>query len=150
MRRCRAMNDNAAARVDDTLSTSRIAIIAVRRGDIDRGSSGVHNETRPDAAAPGRVYKSLGNVSLNLEVFGRLASPIADDLVFDLLAFAQRAQSGSLNGGNVHEYVLAASAGRLNEPISFGRIEPLHGACSHVTSPGYEVITVTQGARETK
>jgi hypothetical protein len=39
----------------------------------------------------------------DFQIFGGLASSVADDLVFDLLAFAQRAQSGPFDRGNVHE-----------------------------------------------
>jgi hypothetical protein len=32
----------------------------------------------------------------------------------------------------------------LNKAIAFRRVEPLHSACRHVTSPGYDPTTLAQ------
>jgi len=32
----------------------------------------------------------------------------------------------------------------LNKAIAFSRVEPLHSACRHVTSPGYDPTTLAQ------
>jgi hypothetical protein len=50
------------------------------------------------------------------------------DLIFDLLPFVERAQSGALDSGDMNKYVPAATALRLNETIALGWIEPLHRA----------------------
>src|SRR5215475_13398129 len=70
------------------------------------------------------------------EIVGsRLAgAAIGDDLVRDLLAFAQRAEAGTLDGADVNEHVLAAVVG-LNEAIALGRVKPLHGSHAHGGSP---------------
>src|SRR5262249_40620912 len=67
--------------------------------------------------------------SLDPQVDRGFLAPAALDLIFDALSVVERAEPGALDGRNVDEYVLAA-AGRLNEPISLGRIEPLHGTSS--------------------
>ena len=46
------------------------------------------------------------------------------------------AEAGPLNGRNVDEHILAATAARgLNESVSFGRIEPLDSTSSYFKSP---------------
>jgi hypothetical protein len=83
--------------------------------------------------------------SLDLQVLRGFLASVAHDLVFDLLTLAEGAQSGSLDCGNVYKHVLAATATRrLNEAIAFRRVEPLHSACRHVTSPGYDPTTLAQ------
>src|SRR5262245_55813831 len=87
----------------------------------------------------------------DLQILSGFLTAIVDHLVFHLLTFAQRAQSGPLDRGNVHEHVFAtATPGRLDEAIPLRRIEPLHSACRHVTSPGYDPATVAQGRGKTK
>src|SRR5689334_8670845 len=71
---------------------------------------------------------------LHLEVFRRFLAPVGNDLVFDGRAFVERAQARPLHGRDMHEHVLAAGLG-LNEAVSFGRVEPLHGTCRHCRSP---------------
>jgi hypothetical protein len=46
------------------------------------------------------------------------------------LTLVEGAQAGALDRGDVHEYVSAAVL-RLNESITFRRVEPFHGASSH-------------------
>jgi hypothetical protein len=81
----------------------------------------------------------------DLQIFGGFLTAIVGYFIFHLLTFAQRAQSGSLDRGNVYEYVFAATPGRLDKTIPLRRIEPLHSTCRHVTSPGYDPATVAQG-----
>src|SRR4051812_42563867 len=65
---------------------------------------------------------------------GHLAAAlIALQLEDDLLAFVQRAEARALDGGDVHEDVVAAVVG-LDEAEALGGVEPLHGAGSHVLS----------------
>src|SRR3954464_8078890 len=70
------------------------------------------------------------------EIVGRrfAGTAICHDLVGDLLAFAQCAQSGALDGRDVHEHVVAAVIG-LNEAKALGRVKPLHGSHAHGGSP---------------
>src|SRR5580700_421144 len=70
--------------------------------------------------------------SLDLEPDRGLLAAIALDLILDDLSVIERAQSGLLDSGNMNERVLAATRG-LNESISFGRVEPLHGTSSHLS-----------------
>src|SRR4029077_6801911 len=66
--------------------------------------------------------------SSDLQVLGRGLAAIAHDLVFDLLAFIERAEPGPLDGRNVHEHVLTTTL-RLDKAVALGGIEPLHGTC---------------------
>src|SRR5690606_31428289 len=59
-----------------------------------------------------------------------LAVAAAFRLVGDFLAFAERLQPGALHGRNMHKHVRSAFF-RLNKPISFLTVEPLHGAVRH-------------------
>src|SRR5262249_38228952 len=47
------------------------------------------------------------------------------------LTFVERGQAGALDRGDMDEYVFAAVL-RLNESIALGRVEPFHGASSHL------------------
>src|SRR5579864_1963755 len=73
---------------------------------------------------------ALATRSPGLEVDGRLFPPVALDLVLDGLSLVERVEARPLNGRDVNKHVPAA-ARRLNEPISFCRVEPLHGTSSH-------------------
>src|ERR1700744_270381 len=53
-------------------------------------------------------------------------------LVADLLTFVQRRQVGPLDGGDVHEHVLAAVIG-LNETEAFLAVKPLHDTSRHIS-----------------
>jgi hypothetical protein len=56
------------------------------------------------------------------------------DLVAHLLAFAQIAQTGALDGADMNENVRAAVI-RLDEAEALLTIKPFHGSGSHVVSP---------------
>ena len=71
---------------------------------------------------------------LHLEVFGRFFAAVRHDFIFNLLAFVEIAQSGALDSRDVNEHILAAAL-RLDKAVTFGRVEPLHSACSHNKSP---------------
>src|SRR5262249_9044493 len=81
----------------------------------------------------GRAVKLLMKVSRStrFEILRRLLAAVADQLVLDHLAFVERGQAGALDRGDMDEYVFAAVL-RLNESIALGRIEPFHGAGSHL------------------
>jgi hypothetical protein len=68
---------------------------------------------------------------LHLQIFGGVPATIADDFVLNLLVLLQIAETGALDRGNMHEHVWATAC-RLNEPVTFGRVEPLHLASRHV------------------
>src|SRR5690348_10020730 len=59
------------------------------------------------------------------------------DLELDLLTFIERAQSGALDGGDVHEDIPASTCG-LNETIALLRVEPLHRAARHCRISGID------------
>ena len=61
---------------------------------------------------------------------GRLALLAALQLVAELLALVQIANSRLFDGGNVHEHVLRAIVG-LDEPVTSLGAEPLYGSSSH-------------------
>ncbi len=61
-----------------------------------------------------------------------LFSSLANDIVTDSLAFLERAYAGSLDGGDMDEYILAAIA-RFNESIALLRVEPLHSSGRHIS-----------------
>jgi hypothetical protein len=55
---------------------------------------------------------------------------VGDQLVGHLLAFIESRQTGTLNGGYVHEHILAAVIG-LDKSIALLTVEPLYGAGCH-------------------
>jgi len=69
--------------------------------------------------------------ALNFEIFGRCLALIGNLIVLDDLPLIQTAEASLLDSGNMDKHVLSASALRLNKPVPFLRIEPLHGAASH-------------------
>src|SRR5712691_11053181 len=78
-----------------------------------------------------RQFASLEPERLaDFEVFRRFLPAVAHDFILNGLPLVEGAQSRALDRGNVHEYVLAAAL-RLNEAITLGRVEPLHGTGSH-------------------
>ncbi len=108
-------------------------------------------KTRPVIPAAARPGPDVGANLFDLQILSGFLAAIVDHLVFYLLTFAQRAQSSLLDRGNVHEYVFStATPGRLDEAIPLRRIEPLHSACRHGTSPGYDPATVAQERGKTK
>src|SRR5215510_11673199 len=64
------------------------------------------------------------------EILRRLLAAVADHFIFDRLTLIESGQAGTLDRGDMDEYVFAAALG-LNEPIALRRVEPLHGASSH-------------------
>src|ERR1700686_5909994 len=72
--------------------------------------------------------------AVNLEVFGRRFALVGDFFVFDNLPLIEAAQAGSFDSGNMDKHVFAATF-RLNKPVAFLRIEPLHRAARHSLSP---------------
>src|SRR5438552_14309705 len=78
-----------------------------------------------DAGAP-RNAEALGRRLDGRHVCSLLALGTFDDLELDRLALGESLESLSLDSGVVHEHILAARL--LNEPESFGLIEPFHGA----------------------
>src|SRR6516164_2254196 len=69
--------------------------------------------------------------STRFEILRRLLAAVADQLVLDHLTFVERGQAGALDRGDMDKYVFAAVL-RLNESIAFRRVEPFHGASSHL------------------
>jgi len=75
----------------------------------------------------------LGRLSDSLQIIGRhfSAFAIGNQLIGQLLAFLQVAQSGSLDGADVNESIGAAII-RLDEAKTLGGIEPFYGSSSNV------------------
>src|SRR5262249_49053167 len=69
--------------------------------------------------------------SARFEIVRRLLAAVAD--VFDHLTLVERVQAGTLDRGDMDEYVSAAAL-RLNESIALRRIEPFHGAVAIMAS----------------
>ena len=68
--------------------------------------------------------------SLDLEIFRRRLSAVADDFELDLLAFIERGEAGLLDSRDMYEHILSAAL-RLDESVAFGRVEPLHCSGRH-------------------
>jgi hypothetical protein len=75
--------------------------------------------------------KCIGHSARYLEVLRRLLAAIFNNFVLDHLPFIEGTQARAFNRGDMNEYVLASAALRLNETITFLRIEPLHRAARH-------------------
>jgi hypothetical protein len=73
--------------------------------------------------------------SLHLQIFRTLFALVWNDVVGDLVALAEVVQAGLLNGRNMDEHILTATAIRRDETIPLSRVEPLHSTCRHVHSP---------------
>src|SRR6266446_4830495 len=69
--------------------------------------------------------------STRFEIVRRLLAAVADHFVFDHLTLVERSQAGALDRGDMHEYISAAGLG-LNEAVALRRVEPFHGAGSHL------------------
>jgi hypothetical protein len=69
-------------------------------------------------------------ILFDLEIYRRLLTAVTLNLVLNGLSFIERCQSGTFDGTDVYEHIFSTSL-RLNEPVAFGRIEPLHSAGSH-------------------
>ena len=68
-------------------------------------------------------------ILFDLEIYRRLLTAVTLNLVLNGLSFIERCQSGTFDGTDVYKHIFSASL-RLNEPVAFGRIEPLHSAGS--------------------
>src|SRR6185295_12864244 len=73
----------------------------------------------------------------NLEVLRGLFAAILDKVVFNRLVFIEGREPGTLDRGDMDEHVPVAT-GRLDEPITLGRVEPFNGAFRHRSSPGLD------------
>src|SRR4051812_34768179 len=71
----------------------------------------------------------------DLEILRGGLAAVGDELVLDNLPLVQAVQPGTLDRRDVHEHVLVAAIW-LDEPVAFGRVEPLDGAFLHRRSPG--------------
>jgi len=89
----------------------------------DRSFANQGTNDRPSSSTDSQVFR------------GRLAA-IFGFLVAQLRTLVEAAKTGSFNGRDVHKDVLAALV-RLNKPIAFGRVKPLHSTCSHVRTPWF-------------
>src|SRR6185437_7067875 len=85
---------------------------------------------------PGRwimiACASLGD----LEILRGALAAVFHKVVFHDLVFVEGRKSRALDGRDMDEYVLIAD-GRLDEPVTLGRVEPLDGALLHRLSPSF-------------
>src|ERR1035437_1251802 len=72
--------------------------------------------------------------SLHLDGTGVVLASIRNALILGLLTLIEGAEAGLFNGRDVNENVFSSSL-RLNKPIAFHRVEPLHSAACHRRSP---------------
>src|SRR5713226_9327204 len=73
----------------------------------------------------------------NLDVLrGRFAA-ILHKVVLNSLIFVEGGEPRTLDGRDMDEHVLIAD-GRLDEPKTLGRVEPLDGTLRHCVSPGLD------------
>src|SRR5581483_4612683 len=95
-------------------------------------------KTKSPASLPGfarevlRSYFSWRTGSGRLQIASSLLAALGDDLVGDLLTFVERAHTGALHSGDVHEHILRAVI-RLDESIALLGIEELHSSDRHQT-----------------
>src|SRR5438067_10868614 len=66
----------------------------------------------------------------DLEIFRGCLAAVFYEVVLDVLVFVEGGESGALDCRDMDEHVLL-SDGRLDEPITLGRVEPLDGAFVH-------------------
>src|SRR6516225_11339461 len=76
----------------------------------------------------------LTGTSPDLEVLGRFLTTARHNLIFYHLPLIEGPQARTFDSRDVDEYILAPGF-RLDEPVTLSRIEPLHGALSHLSSP---------------
>jgi hypothetical protein len=105
------------------------------RGEGKFGEGTVEAGRRPEtqkAAISGRLSGLLRYEAVldTLDVFCLPALGAFDHVKLNLLTFLQAAEAAGLNGGEMHEYVLAVLA--ADESIAFGVVKPLHCSCFHV------------------
>src|SRR5215471_16380806 len=78
--------------------------------------------------------KKLGD----LQVFRGGFAAIFHEVILHDLIFIEGGEPGTLDGGDMDEYVLIAAV-RLDEPITLGRVEPFDGTLRHRLSPDLDV-----------
>src|SRR6266478_5746911 len=93
-----------------------------------RRGQAMERDRAPELRGPvvGVVLRSCGR--WRLQALGAPAH-----LELDLVALGQALESGSLNGAEVHEHVLAVLLGDETEPLRI--VEPLHATLSHLYLP---------------
>src|SRR5689334_17749970 len=109
-----------------------------RLGKVDRpclpGRSSARGPPRLSGAAPGRTLIGQTTGSDDPDVLGLRAFLTAGDLELDPLVFLQRPVTAGLDGGEVHEHVVATPI-LSDKPEALVCVEPLHRALRHSHSP---------------
>src|ERR1700745_3741440 len=77
-----------------------------------------------------RKRRAARLILFDLQIYRRLLTTVALNLVLNGLSFVERRQSGTFDGTDMYEHIFAAAL-RLNEPITLRWIEPFHSAGSH-------------------
>ena len=75
-------------------------------------------------------FACTGTCSLELEIFCRRLPAITYNFELDLLALIERGETRTLDSRYMDKHVLPATL-RLDEPVAFGRIKPLHCSGRH-------------------
>src|SRR5262249_44528823 len=91
-------------------------------------------ERRKIRSRPNMIYPNTGLrvAALNLEILSRGLAAIGDLFVFDRLSFIEGGKTCLLHRRDMNKHVLAARRG-LDEPVPFGRVEPLDRTFSHTS-----------------
>lgn len=71
----------------------------------------------------------------NLQILCRRLALVGHLFVLNSLTLIESVESGFFNGRDVNKNVSATAASRLNKTVSFGWVEPLHCALSHIQTP---------------
>src|SRR5262249_4660112 len=105
-----------------------------------------HPERYPELSSAGETACSLGSGATRSRGDGRetigcelAGAAILDQLIADLLTFAQIIKTGALDSADMNEDVLATVI-RLDETVAFLGIEPLDGARAHDEPLSHRVI----------
>ena len=87
------------------------------------------------AAIAGRPHFELSCCEAELDALDVLCLPSLgafDHVKLHLLTFLKAAEAAGLNGGEMHEDILAVLA--ADEPIALSVVKPLHCSCFHVVA----------------
>jgi hypothetical protein len=77
-----------------------------------------------------RLAGAQAKSALKFELLSRRFAPVRDFFAFNHLPLIETAEAGFLDRGDVDKHIFAGTLG-LNKSITFGWIEPLHGAFRH-------------------
>jgi hypothetical protein len=100
----------------------------------------------PAVFGRGKLPNSPPPSARDFEILRRRLASVRDFLVLDDLTLIQTGQTGPFDGRDVNEDIFPTAALRLNEPLSFLRIEPLHCAARHRWASSVEGPCIAYGS----